>query len=240
MWTLMLINMRPVQRVSSHIIWKIRDIYWRRYQIQETLYIGQWCLNPLQCRHLGTSCGFPNHHQLLCLIFLNHWQSEISSISEVILVLGTARSYRAPHLGCWGLSHLGDLMFHQNTRPETRCLSRCLIMIKLRSPFALSSCFLNHLNSFHGGMLKFNAKFDAVSLLYLPCHFECDGHTVHMLTQQCQLLLVTSTVKLSLFMHVHSIPLSLAARLHQCCANHSCYINSGWIFSGQTLYPIMI
>ena len=27
---------------------KNRDIYWKRYKIQETLYIGQWCLSPLR------------------------------------------------------------------------------------------------------------------------------------------------------------------------------------------------
>ena len=30
-------------------------------------------------------------------------------------------------------------------------------------------------------MFKLNAKFDADSLLYSLNHFECDGHTVHML-----------------------------------------------------------
>ena len=38
---------------------------------------------------------------------------EISSLSKVILVLGKARSCRVPNLGFRGLSHLGDLMFHQ-------------------------------------------------------------------------------------------------------------------------------
>ena len=47
---------------------------------------------------------------------------------------------------------------------------------------------------------------------------------------------MTSTVKSSLFMRVHSSPLSLAARLYQCCANHSGYINNGWTFSRQTWY----
>ena len=32
-------------------------------------------------------------------------------------------------------------------------------------------------------MFKLNAKFDADSLLYSLSHFECDGHTIHMLTQ---------------------------------------------------------
>ena len=43
-------------------------------------------------------------------------------------------------------------------------------------------------------------------------------------------------VKLSLFTHVRSGPLSLAARLHLCCPNHSHCINNGWAFSRQTLY----
>ena len=78
------------------------------------------------------------------------------------------------------------------------------------------SCgLLNHLNSFCGGMFKLNAKFDVDSLLYSLSHFECDGHTVHMLTQWCLLPPLTSTVKSSLFTHAHSSPLSLAARLHR-------------------------
>ena len=51
---------------------------------------------------------------------------------------------------------------------------------------------------------------------------------------------LSSTVKSSLFMHVHSSPLSLDARLCQCHSNHSCYINNGWTFSGQTHTPIIV
>ena len=47
---------------------------------------------------------------------------------------------------------------------------------------------------------------------------------------------LTSIVKSLLFTHAHSSPLSLAARLHWCCANRSRYINNGWTFSRQTLY----
>ena len=54
----------------------------------------------------------------------------------------------------------------------------------------------------------FKPKSDADLLLYSLSHFECDGHTVHMLTQQHLLPPLTSTVKLSLFTHVHSRPLS--------------------------------
>ena len=42
---------------------------------------------------------------------------------------------------------------------------------------------LYHPNGFCGGMFKLNTKFDADSSLYLLSHFECDGHTVHMLPQ---------------------------------------------------------
>ena len=101
-------------------------------------------------------------------------------------------------------------------------------------PVAHSCSLLNHLNSFHRGMFKLNAKFDADALLYSLSHFECDGHTAHMFTQWSLPPPLTSTVKSSLFMHVHSSPLSLAAKLHWCCANHSCYINNGWTFSRQT------
>ena len=68
-------------------------------------------------------------------------------------------------------------------------------------------------NGFHGGMFELNAEFDADSLLYFLSHFECDGHTVHTLTQWCLPPPLTSTVKLSLFTPVHCSPLSLAARL---------------------------
>ena len=60
-----------------------------------------------------------------------------------------------------------------------------------------------------------NAKCDADLLLYLFSHFECDGHAVHIRTQGRLLPPLTSTVKLSLFTHVHSSPLmDWNARIH--------------------------
>ena len=50
---------------------KNRNIYWRRYKIQETWYIGQWYLHPLQSGNLGTSHSSPSRHQLPHHIFLN-------------------------------------------------------------------------------------------------------------------------------------------------------------------------
>ena len=87
-------------------------------------------------------------------------------------------------------------------------------------------------------MFKSHAKFDADSLLYSLSHFKCNSHTVHMLTQRSLLPPLTSTVKVSTFMHTHSSALPLAARLHQCSTNCSCYINNGWAFSGQTSYVL--
>ena len=107
-------------------------------------------------------------------------------------------------------------MFRKKTLHETWCMSRSTVVMKL--PVAHSCGLLNHLNSFQGGMFKLSAKFDADSLLYSIKHFECDCHTVHMLTWQ-SLLPSLSTVKSSLFMHAHSGPLSWAARLRWCCAD---------------------
>ena len=76
-------------------------------------------------------------------------------------------------------------------------------------------------------------KFDAETLLYSLSHFEWDSHTVHMLTQWHLLPPLTNTVKSSLFTHANSSPLSLAASLHRCRANHSFYINNGWTFSDR-------
>ena len=64
------------------------------------------------------------------------------------------------------------------------CCTHCIVPESL----------LNHPNSFCRGMFKFNAKFDADSLLYLLSHFECHGHTLHMLTQWHLPPPLTSTV----------------------------------------------
>ena len=55
-------------------------------------------------------------------------------------------------------------------------------------------------------MFKLNVEIDADSLLYSLSHFECGSHTVHMLTQWRLPPPLTSTVKSSLFTHVHSSP----------------------------------
>ena len=204
--------------------------------MQETLYIGQWHLSPLQSRHLGTSHSSPSCHQLPTVISWTHWQSKISSFSKVILVLGKARSRRVPNLGCRGAESSGwfDVSPKKCTRGNAGV--GALSWWSCQSPVAHGCGLLNHLNTFCRGMFKINIKFDADSLLYLLSHFECDGPTVHMFSQGHLPPPLTITVKSSLFTHTQSSTFSLATRLHQCHTNCSHYVNYGWTFSGQTSY----
>ena len=81
---------------------KNRGIYWSRYKIQKTLYTGQWCLSPLQSRHLGAAHSSLSRRQLPL-----NWWSERSSLLKIILILGKPRSHRVPNLGCRGAESLG-------------------------------------------------------------------------------------------------------------------------------------
>ena len=228
--------MRSVQKTSCHVMWKIETFIEEDTRYKKHCTQGNDASVPFKVGILGPHTVLPVAIAAPLYFPESHWWSAISPLSKVILVLGKARSHRAPNLGCRGAESPGDLMFHQKTLHE-RCdawvgvLSCC----NCQSPVACSCGLLNHLNSFWREMFKLNTKFDANSLLYLLSHFKCDGHTVHMLTQRCLPPPLTSTVKSSLFTHAHSTPLSLAARLHQCLANHSCYINNGWTFSRQPL-----
>ena len=83
-----------------------------------------------------------------------------------------------------------------------------------QSPVAHSCSLLNHLNSFHGGMFKLKAKFDADSWLYSLSHFECDDHTIqcalisiyspHWVVQWCRSWPARSAVEVSVFQHTHT------------------------------------
>ena len=78
-------------------------------------------------------------------------------------------------------------MFHQK-HLCTRCDAWAGVSWwSCQSPVAHIYGLLNHLNSFCRGMFKLNAKSDADLLPYSLNHFEHNGHTVHMLTQQCLL-----------------------------------------------------
>ena len=145
---------------------KNRDIYWRRYKTQETLYIGQWCLSPLQSKHLGTSHNSPNHHQLPCCIFLNPADNLKSVPFQRYFYF-----WEKPEIaGCqiWaveGLSHLGDLMFHQKLCTRFDACTGVLSQWSCQSPIAHSCSLLNHPNSFCRRMLTLSTKSNADSLL---------------------------------------------------------------------------
>ena len=158
--------------------------------IQETLYIGQRCLSPLQNRHVGISHSSPNCHQFPHCIFLNLIDSlkSLAFHSKVILGLGKARNHRAPYLGCRGAE--SPRWF--DVSPKKLCMrydawAGTLLWWSCQSPDVHSCGLLNHLNSFCRGMFKLTAKFDADLLLDFLSHFECDGHSVHMLTHWCLL-----------------------------------------------------
>ena len=114
----------------------------------------------------------------------SHQNFEISSLSKVTLVLGKVRSHRALNLGCGGAESPGWCDVSPKNRTRCDAWSGVLLWWSCQSTVAHSCGLLNHLNSFHGGMFKLNAKFDADSLLYSLSHFQCNSHTVHMLTQR--------------------------------------------------------
>ena len=115
-----------------------RDICWRD-KIQETLYTRQWGLSPLQSCHLGTSHSSPSVPSIVQNTLKNpllkspsavslyfpesHEWSEISSLSKVILVLGKARSHRAPNLCCRGAESPGwfDVLSKYVMREQVCC-----------------------------------------------------------------------------------------------------------------------
>ena len=216
-------------------------MYWRRYKIQETLYIGQWRLSPLQSRHLGTLHSSLNHHQLPCCIFL----SLINSLKSLPFQ-GWFQFWEKPEVaGCqiWavaGLSHLGDLMFHQKNSAwdlmnEQVCC--CDEAANHQLPIAAAFWIIWIVSAEECSSLMQNLIADL--LLYLLSHFECVSHTVHM-TQWRLPPPLASTVRSSLFMHVHPSPLSLAARLHRCHTNCSHHVNNDWtFFSEQTSCMIL-
>ena len=76
-------------------------------------------------------------------------------------------------------------------------------MMKLQSRVSHSRSLLNQPNRLHRGMFKLNTKSDADSLLYLLSHLECDGHTVHMLTQWHLPPPLTNTLISSMHIPVH-------------------------------------
>ena len=92
--------------------------------------------------------------------------------------MGKAKSHMAPNL-----CYFGAECFTKKLCMRRDAWAGPLLWWNCQSLVVHSCGFLNHLNSFHGGMLKLTSKFDIDPLLHSLSHFECNGHTVHMLTQ---------------------------------------------------------
>ena len=93
----------------------------------------------------------------------SYWWSKISSLSKVILILGKAKSRRAPNLGYRGVEspRWFDVSPKNFARHwEWAHWAGTLLWWSCQSAVAHSCSLLNHPNSFHRGMSKLNAKLD--------------------------------------------------------------------------------
>ena len=135
--------------------------------IQETLYIGQWRLIPFKVAPWDLT-QFSQSPSAAPLYFPeSHRWSEISSLSKVILILEKPEVSGHQIWSVVGLRQLGDLMFHETPCTRHDAWEGTLLWWSCQSPVAHSCGFLNHQNSFPGGMFKLNTKSDADLLLYL-------------------------------------------------------------------------
>ena len=94
---------------------------------------------------------------------------------------GKSQSLRAPNVGCRGAESPGWFDVSQKNSVwdvihEQVCCHDEAASHQLPIATAFWIIWI-----IHRGMFKLNAKFDANSLLYSLSHFQCNGHTVHML-----------------------------------------------------------
>ena len=165
-------------KLSSHVIWKTETF------IEEDTRYKNHCTQdndasvPFKVGTSGPHTGLPI--AISCPIVFS-W---ISSISKVILVLGKARSHGAPNLGCRESESPGWFVVSPKDSAQDVMHKRANGCHEVANhQLSIAMALLNHPNSFCRGMFNINAKSDADVLLYSLSHFECDGHTVHVLTQ---------------------------------------------------------
>ena len=99
--------------------------------------------------------------------------------------------------------------------------------------------FSNHLET-----IQIVSSEECSSLMQYLMQIPCSIHSIilNVMATQYRCSSKASTTptgqysELLLFTHAHSSPLSLAARLRRCHANHSCYVHNSRTFSGQTWY----
>ena len=188
-----------LESIQAHTL-KSRDLYWRSYKTQETLCIWQWCLSPLQSRHLGSHTVLPI--TISCLLYFpeSRQQSEICSLSKVILVLGKAWNHRAPSPGYSGAKAPGWFNVSQkNSAGDVMHEWACCRNEAANHGLPIAVAFW--IIWIDSAEFKLNAKFDANLLLYSLSQFKCNSHTVHLLTQWCLLPPLTSPNDGELIVH---------------------------------------
>ena len=224
--------MRSVQKASSHILWKIETL------IEEDTRHKKHCTqdndtsDPFKVGSLGPHTDLPV--AISCPVIFFWISAKVWNLFPFKgdFSFGKSQKSQGTKSGLYGGWVTWVIWcFAKKLCMRCNAWAGALSWWSWQSP-VVHSCGLLCLDRFHGGIFKCDTEL----LLYLLSHFECNGHTVHMLNQWHLLPPLTSTVKLSLFTHVHSSPVSLAARLHWCHANCSHYINNGWTFSRQIWY----
>ena len=214
-----------VQKVSSHVIWKMetfieentRHIVHRKMKPQSPSKVP-WDLTRFSQSPSAAPLYFPESHQ----------QSGISSLWKVILVLEEARSRRAPNLGCRETESPGWLdVSPKNSAQDVmhEQVHSCDEAANQQLPIAAAFWIIwivsmEECSSFMQNLMQMCCCTCSVILNARASQYTCSLNGVYPPP-------LTSTVKFSLFTHVHSSSLSLTARFHQCCANHSLYINNG-------------
>ena len=147
--------------------------------MQETLYIGQWCLSCLQSRHTGDSHSSPNHHQLPHNIFLNlidglkslpgqrwfkFWEQPEVTGHQIWVVEGP--------------SHLDDLVFCQKLCMRCDAWLGTLLWWSCQSPVAIAVAFW---------IPQIVSMEEFSSLMHNLMHIRCLTHSVifNVMATQC-------------------------------------------------------
>ena len=151
------------------------------------------------------------------------------------LVLGKSRKHRASNLGCRGWVTWVNWWFIKKLCERHDAWAGALVWWTANHQLPIAVAFwiiwivsVEECSSLMQDLMQIHCSTSSVILNVTDTQYTCSLSGIY-----CPHRLVQWS---PLFTHAHSSPLSLAARLHQCCTNHSCYINNGWIFPIQTSY----
>ena len=216
---------------------KNRDIYWTRYRIQEILYMRQWCLSPLQSRHLGTSHSSPSSHEFSRPIFLNLMRVWNLFPFKGDFTFGKSQSLRAPNVGCKGAespgwfdvsqkNSTGDMMYEQAHCHDEVTNHPLPIAVAFRIIQIVSA---EKCSNFTQSLMKIYCSTCSVILNVMATEYTCSLSSVY-----CPHWLVQWSCHCShMCIPVHSPWLPGYTDVS---ANSSSYINKGWTFSRHTSY----